>query len=221
MSLTFMMTRVCTPSTPALLRLHSTGTRGVSTTATNSSMTLGEIYACHRYARSQETCTVSPGASGRARSHRRQSAAASSSWPSPWAAFVASRRRLDEPLQVKPRHAVHRCYSSRYMSSGRLLTSWAAWKFGCCGFSSSAGAPKIKIRTSSHQKLIQLYGMNDEVRILIFDDPAELEKPQCPKFCFLKFTVLVGSLPNYKCFNFVKTLPAYYASTGLIFYTSI
>jgi hypothetical protein len=47
---------------------------------------------------------------------------------------------------------------------------------GPCGFSSSAGSSKIKIRTSSPYKAqLALYG--DEVRILNFDDPAELEKP--------------------------------------------
>ena len=50
---------------------------------------------------------------------------------------------------------------------------------GCYGFSSSAGSSKIKIRTSSpYEANWDLYG--DEVQILIFDDPAELEKPQRP-----------------------------------------
>ena len=50
---------------------------------------------------------------------------------------------------------------------------------GRCGFSSSAGSWKIKIRTSSLHKANGAL-CHDEVRILIFDDPAELEKPQRP-----------------------------------------
>ena len=46
---------------------------------------------------------------------------------------------------------------------------------GRCGFSSSVGSSKIKFRTS--------FLLRDEVRILIFDDPSEKEKPQCPEFC--------------------------------------
>ena len=42
---------------------------------------------------------------------------------------------------------------------------------------------KIKIRTSSCNKA-QLALLHDEVRILIFDDPAEQEERKCPKFCF-------------------------------------
>jgi hypothetical protein len=44
---------------------------------------------------------------------------------------------------------------------------------GRCPLYSSAGSSKIKIRTSSPYKAkLALYG--DEVRILIFEDPAEL-----------------------------------------------
>ena len=52
---------------------------------------------------------------------------------------------------------------------------------GRCDFASSAGSSKIKIWTSSWHKA-QLALCHDEVRILIFDDPAELEKSQCPEF---------------------------------------
>ena len=46
----------------------------------------------------------------------------------------------------------------------------------------SAGSSKFKIRTSSPYKAnLDLYV--DEVRILIFDDPAELHAWQHPKFC--------------------------------------
>jgi hypothetical protein len=56
---------------------------------------------------------------------------------------------------------------------------------GRCGFSSSEGSSKIKIRTSSwHKAQLDLDLCHDEVRILIFDDPAELEKPQLLKFWF-------------------------------------
>ena len=49
-------------------------------------------------------------------------------------------------------------------------------------FFSLVGSSKIKIRTSSPYKAnLALYG--DEVRILIFDDPAELQESQRPKFC--------------------------------------
>jgi len=49
----------------------------------------------------------------------------------------------------------------------------------------SAGSSKFKIRTSSPYKAnLALYG--DEVRILIFDDPAELHAWQRPKFCFVQ-----------------------------------
>jgi hypothetical protein len=50
---------------------------------------------------------------------------------------------------------------------------------GRCRFASSAGSSKIKIRTSSRHKA-QLALCLDEVRILIFDDPAELAKRQRP-----------------------------------------
>jgi hypothetical protein len=50
---------------------------------------------------------------------------------------------------------------------------------GRCGFYSSAGSSKIKIRTSSRHKAQSALCRN-EVRILIFDDPAELEGPQRP-----------------------------------------
>jgi hypothetical protein len=50
---------------------------------------------------------------------------------------------------------------------------------GRCRSYSSAGSSKIKVRTSSRHKA-QLALLHDEVRILIFDDPAELEKSQRP-----------------------------------------
>jgi hypothetical protein len=50
---------------------------------------------------------------------------------------------------------------------------------GRCQLSSSAGSSKIKIRTSSCSKA-NLALLHDEVRILIFDDPAELESWQRP-----------------------------------------
>jgi hypothetical protein len=53
---------------------------------------------------------------------------------------------------------------------------------GDCRSYSSARSSKIKIRTSSPYKAkVALYG--DEVRILIFDDPAELYERQSPQFC--------------------------------------
>ena len=55
---------------------------------------------------------------------------------------------------------------------------------GRCPLYSSAGSSKIKIRTSSWHKA-QLALCHDEVRILIFDDPAENEREQHPKFYFL------------------------------------
>ena len=54
---------------------------------------------------------------------------------------------------------------------------------GRCRSYSSAGSSKIKIRTSSRNKL-NLALLRDEVRILIFDDPAELESWQRPEFRF-------------------------------------
>jgi hypothetical protein len=48
--------------------------------------------------------------------------------------------------------------------------------------SSSAESWKIKIRTSSCNKINQAL-LHYEVRIFIFDDPAELEESQRPKFC--------------------------------------
>ena len=51
---------------------------------------------------------------------------------------------------------------------------------GRCDSYSSAGSSKIKIQTSSPYKAqLALYG--DEVRILIFDDPAENERGQRPE----------------------------------------
>jgi hypothetical protein len=50
---------------------------------------------------------------------------------------------------------------------------------GRCPLSFSAGSSKIKIRTSSrHRANLALW--RDEVRILIFDDPAENERGQRP-----------------------------------------
>jgi hypothetical protein len=46
-------------------------------------------------------------------------------------------------------------------------------------FYRSAGSSKINLRTASRHNA-QLALWRDEVRILIFDDPAELEKPQRP-----------------------------------------
>jgi hypothetical protein len=53
---------------------------------------------------------------------------------------------------------------------------------GHCGFYTSAGSSKIKIWTSSCSKA-NLALLHAEVKILIFDDPAELWKPQSTKFC--------------------------------------
>jgi hypothetical protein len=50
---------------------------------------------------------------------------------------------------------------------------------GRCQSYSSAGSSKIKIRTSSCSKA-KLALLHDEVRILIFDDPAELSNWQRP-----------------------------------------
>ena len=52
---------------------------------------------------------------------------------------------------------------------------------GRCGSYSSAGSSKIKIRSSSRHKAILALCL-DEVRILIFDDPAELERRKRPEF---------------------------------------
>ena len=48
---------------------------------------------------------------------------------------------------------------------------------------------KIKIRTSSRHKA-QLALCLDEVRILIFDDPAEQEESQRPEFCSAQVVVV-------------------------------
>jgi hypothetical protein len=48
---------------------------------------------------------------------------------------------------------------------------------GRCNVASSAGSSKFKIRTSSRNKA-QLALLRDKVRILIFDDPAELSNWQ-------------------------------------------
>jgi hypothetical protein len=67
---------------------------------------------------------------------------------------------------------------------------------GRCDFYSSAGSSKIKIRTSSRHKA-QLALRLDEVRILIFDDPAELEESQHPKFCFAQLDSTIYKLQLY------------------------
>jgi hypothetical protein len=60
-----------------------------------------------------------------------------------------------------------------------ILSHWAERNFRCYPLSFSAGSSKIKIRTSSpYNANLALYG--DEVRILIFDDPAELEMGERP-----------------------------------------
>jgi hypothetical protein len=58
-------------------------------------------------------------------------------------------------------------------------------KTGFCQSSSSAGSSKIKIRTSSCNKPKSAL-LHDEVQILIFDEPAEHEDWQVPKFCFIQ-----------------------------------
>jgi hypothetical protein len=63
--------------------------------------------------------------------------------------------------------------------STAVLSSWVKRNWGRCDSSCSVGSSKIKIRTSSwHKALLAL--CHDEVRILIFDDPAELEELQRP-----------------------------------------
>ena len=52
---------------------------------------------------------------------------------------------------------------------------------GRCVSYSSAGSSKIKIRTSLRHKA-NLALCRNEVRILIFYDPAELEERKCPQF---------------------------------------
>ena len=54
---------------------------------------------------------------------------------------------------------------------------------GRCQASSSAGSSKIKIRTSPWHKAKSAL-CHDEVRILIFDDPAELDAWQRTKYRF-------------------------------------
>ena len=54
---------------------------------------------------------------------------------------------------------------------------------GRCPLYSSAGSSKIKIRTSLANKAqLALDLLANEVRILIFDDPAENERGQRPEF---------------------------------------
>ena len=60
---------------------------------------------------------------------------------------------------------------------------------GRCDVSCSAESSKIKIRTSSWHKA-DLALCHGEVRILIFDDPAELEAWQRPKFRSAKFNIM-------------------------------
>mgnify|MGYP006970192211 CR=1 FL=1 len=55
-----------------------------------------------------------------------------------------------------------------------ILLSWLKRNLGRCQAPSSGGPSKIKIRTSPWHKA-DLALCHGEVRILIFDDPAELE----------------------------------------------
>ena len=64
-------------------------------------------------------------------------------------------------------------------SLGRGLLSKT--KLRTLPLSFSAGSSKIKIQTSSRHKA-NLALWRDEVRILIFDDPAEQERGQRPEF---------------------------------------
>jgi hypothetical protein len=64
---------------------------------------------------------------------------------------------------------------------------------GRCRLSCSAGSSKTKIRTSSRHKPNLALG-RDEVRILIFDDPAEQERQKCLKFCFSQLDSTNGSI---------------------------
>jgi hypothetical protein len=73
---------------------------------------------------------------------------------------------------------------------------------GRCRLYSSAGSSKVKIRTSSPYKAqLALYG--DEVRILIFDDPAELYRRQRPKFRSAQLDYNYGGVG---CRNIVRSL---------------
>ena len=56
---------------------------------------------------------------------------------------------------------------------------------GRCNLYRSVGSSKIKIRISSWHKA-KLALCHDEVRILIFDDPAEQETSQYTEFCSAK-----------------------------------
>ena len=71
---------------------------------------------------------------------------------------------------------------------------------GRCPLSFSVIRSKIKIRTSSRNKA-QLALLRDEVRILIFDDPAENERGQCPEFCFAQLdsnNTMVSLIGNHQ-----------------------
>jgi hypothetical protein len=61
---------------------------------------------------------------------------------------------------------------------------------GRCPLSFSAGSSKIKIRTSSRHKA-NLALWREEVRILIFDDPAENERGQHPQFCSAQLYIML------------------------------
>ena len=64
---------------------------------------------------------------------------------------------------------------------------------------------KIKIQTSSRNKA-QLALLRDEVRILIFDDPAENERGQRRKFCFTQLNstayYLSREVPKFSSYTY-------------------
>jgi hypothetical protein len=74
---------------------------------------------------------------------------------------------------------------------------------GRCPLSFTAGSSKIKIRTSSRNKA-QLALLHDEVRISIFDDPAELEAWQRSQSGLMegKLSNLRGRAARARCIIF-------------------
>ena len=64
---------------------------------------------------------------------------------------------------------------------------------GRCTLSFSAGSSKIKIRTSSRHKA-RLALWREEVRILIFDDPAENEMGQHMQFRFIQLNSTIRGI---------------------------
>jgi hypothetical protein len=98
-------------------------------------------------------------------------------WPCVWFIEVSEYSMVEIHMEIGTISLPVKVHPEKNPQSNKcpiaILSSWAERNLRCCPLYSSAGSAKIKIRTSSwHNANWAL--CHDEVRNLIFDDPAEL-----------------------------------------------